>query len=98
MEYASRKIALPKETVPKERFPVRRSQIDTNEHLNNCQYNPLAVELKPESESAAQVREEYKRTAEIAAQYSTRTAVEALRKVIELCDENGGIFAVVEFE
>ena len=26
------------------------------------------------------------------------TAVEALRKVIELCDENGGIFAVVEFE
>ena len=98
MEYASRKIALPKETVPKERFPVRRSQIDTNEHVNNCQYIQMALEVMPECERASQVRVEYKRSAVMGDVIYPRTAVEALRKVIELCDENGGIFAVVEFE
>ena len=47
MEYESRKIALPKEAKELESFPVRRYHIDTNEHVNNCQYVQMALESLP---------------------------------------------------
>ena len=97
MEYAPRKIALPQETVLKESFPVRRSQIDTNEHVNNCQYIQMALEVMPECERATKVRVEYKKSAVMGDVIFPRTAVEEDRIVIELCDETDGVFAVVEF-
>lgn len=36
--YEGRKIRLPEETDDLEAFPVRKYHIDTNEHVNNCQY------------------------------------------------------------
>ena len=45
MEYASRKIELPEELEEGEPFPVRKYHIDTNEHVNNCQYVQMALEV-----------------------------------------------------
>ena len=44
MEYASRKIRLPEELEEGTAFPVRKYHIDTNEHVNNCQYVQMALE------------------------------------------------------
>ena len=38
MDYAPRKIALPKERKPQESFAVQKHHLDTNHHVNNCQY------------------------------------------------------------
>ena len=45
MEYAGRKIPLPKERKQGEPFPVRRHQIDTNHHVNNSQYVQMALDV-----------------------------------------------------
>ena len=97
MDYAPRKILLPQETVSQTCFPVRRFQIDTNEHVNNCQYIQMALEVIPECERSSKIRVEYKKSAVLGDMICPKTAVEERRKVVELCDETDGIFAVVEF-
>lgn len=98
MEYAPRKIAVPKEVKEKGYFPVLRSQIDTNEHVNNCQYIQMAVEVMPECERAGQIRVEYKKSAVLGDEIYPKTAVEEDRKVVELCGADGKPFAVIEFK
>lgn len=61
MEYESRKIALPKEAKELESFPVRRYHIDTNEHVNNCQYVQMALESLSKDKEVHQMRVEYKK-------------------------------------
>ena len=98
MDYAPRKILLPEHTISKETFPVRRFQIDTNEHVNNCQYIQMALEVMPECERASQVRVEYKKSAVLGDMIYPRTAEEEMRKVVILGNESGEIFATVEFK
>ena len=50
MEPASRKVRMPKEAEAMPDFPVRRYHIDTNEHVNNCQYVQMALECIPHPE------------------------------------------------
>ena len=45
--YEGRKIALPEQSEAGEPFPVRKYHIDTNEHVNNCQYVQMALEMVP---------------------------------------------------
>lgn len=63
MDYESRKIALPEECMSLEPFPVRRYHIDTNEHVNNCQYVQMAIEMLDQERVIRQVRVEYKKSA-----------------------------------
>lgn len=98
MEYAPRKITLPKETKAGEPFPVLRSQIDTNEHVNNCQYIQMAVEVMPECSRAGAIRVEYKKSAVLGNSIVPRTAVLPDRKVVELCGIDEKPFAIVEFK
>lgn len=98
MEPVSRKIALPKELTEKEHFPVRRAQIDTNKHVNNCQYIQMALEVMPECARAGKIRVEYKKSAVFGDMIYPRTAVEEERKIVELCGADGKPFAVVEFK
>ena len=44
-------------------FPVRRYHIDTNEHVNNCQYVQMALECIPHPEEITKMRAEYKKSA-----------------------------------
>lgn len=96
MAYAPRKIALPAELAEAEPFPVRKYHIDTNEHVNNCQYVQMALESIGEEMLVHQVRVEYKKSAVLGDVICPRTAREEGRTVVELCDEGGRPYAVVE--
>ncbi len=63
MEYAPRKIDIPRECNSFEPFPVRTYHIDTNNHVNNGQYIQMAKEFIPEGFQIRQMRAEYKKAA-----------------------------------
>ncbi len=96
MEYAPRKIELPADLEEGEAFPVRSSQIDTNEHVNNCQYVQMALECLKDAITVRQLRAEYKKSAVYGDIIYPKTAREEGRRVTELCDEAGKPYAVVE--
>lgn len=96
MDYASRKIMLPDETFQGELFPVRKYHIDTNEHVNNCQYVQMALEVSGEELLVRQMRAEYKKSALLHDKILPKVAREGERTVVELCEPHGGVYAVVE--
>ena len=98
MEYAPRKIVLPKDFEYGEAFPVRKYHIDTNEHVNNCQYVQMAMEELGGTEDIRQLRVEYKKSAVYGDMIYPKAAFEEDRTVVELCDEAGKIYAAAEFK
>lgn len=98
MDYEPRKIKLPGETKPCREYPVRRYHIDTNEHVNNSQYVQMAMEELEGTEEIRRLRVEYKKSAVYGDIIYPKAAFEEDRTVIELCDESGGIYAVVEMK
>lgn len=97
MEYAPRRINLPVRTAEGEGFRVRKCHIDTNEHVNNCQYVQMALEVLEEDIRIRQARVEYKRPAVYGDWIFPRIAREKERTVVELCNEEARPYAVVEF-
>lgn len=97
-EYAPRKIRLPKEAIEQPDFPVRRYHIDTNEHVNNCQYVQMALEFIPAPQEVVKMRAEYKKSAVFGDRIYPRYAKEEDREVVELCDAKGSPYALVEFK
>ena len=98
MEYEGRKIRLPNQMEARPSFPVRRYHIDTNEHVNNCQYVQMALEVLPEVQRVHQLRVDYKKSAVLGDVIFPRIAQENGRTVVELCDEMGNVYAVVELK
>lgn len=98
MEYEDRKIRLPENLEGKPSFPVRKYHIDTNEHVNNCQYVQMALEVLPEETRVRQIRVEYKKSAVLGDVIFPKVAREENRIVTELCDENGKPYAVIEIK
>lgn len=96
MEYASRKIRLPETVVEGPAFPVRKFQIDTNEHVNNCQYVEMALEALAEEIQVREIRVEYKKSARYQDIIVPKIAREENRTVVELCDTQDKPYAVVE--
>lgn len=97
MDYQPRKIKLPESAVKKEPFAVRKYHIDTNEHVNNCQYVQMALEVLPEEIQVHKLRVDYKKSAVLGDRIFPKYAKEEDRVVVELCDEGGKAYAVVEF-
>ena len=98
MTYESRKIPLPTESEELESFPVRRYHIDTNEHVNNCQYVQMALESLPKDKEVHQMRVEYKKSAVYGDMIYPRIATEDDRTVVELCDEMGFMMMIEPFD
>lgn len=66
MDYAPRKIALPRtEGAREERVEVKQQHLDTNRHVNNGQYVRMAMEYLPEGFAIGQMRAEYKKQARL---------------------------------
>jgi len=97
IEYAPRKIKLPNQCQDGPVFPVRKYHIDTNGHVNNCQYVQMALEALPAEAKVRQVRVEYKKAAVFGDEILPKLAVEEDRTVVELCETGGKPFAIVEF-
>lgn len=97
MDYEGRKIHLPEISESLPSFPVRKYHIDTNEHVNNCQYVQMALEILPDDMKIHQLRVEYKKSAVLGDVIYPKVAFEEERTVVELCDEAGKLFAGIEF-
>lgn len=98
MEYEGRKIALPERTEDLPSFPVRRAHIDTNEHVNNCQYIQMAMDILPGDIRVHKLRVDYKKSAVMGDVIFPKISREEERTVIELCDEQGHPYVVAEFK
>lgn len=96
MNYEDRKIKLPDTSESLPAFSVRKYHIDTNEHVNNCQYVQMALEMLQEDMQVHQLRVEYKRSAVYGDVIYPKRAFEEGRAVVELCDEDGKLYAVIE--
>lgn len=97
MEYAPRKIALLGDAAERERFKVRRFQIDSNRHMNNVEYVRLAMETLPENTKIRELRAEYKKAA-VYGDEVTASVIEAENThQVVLHDAEGDVYAVVEF-
>ncbi|MDO5136426.1 MAG: thioesterase, partial [Eubacteriales bacterium] len=97
MEYAPRKIAIPGERQSREPFVVQKHHLDTNHHVNNCQYVVMAADYLPEGFAIHQMRAEYKRQAVLGDVFYPETAWEEGRLVVVLGAGGGTPYAVVEF-
>lgn len=98
MEYLPRKIDVP-EKMPSItcQIPVRRCDIDMNEHVNNARYLDITDELVDECRSAKRLRVEYKQPIKrgdivIADRFDCeKTSIVCLR------DERGKVYCSVEY-
>lgn len=97
MDAAPRKIPLPKDGIAKESFHVRRSDIDSNHHVNNERYVLFAREYLPEDFAVHRLRVEYKNAAVYGDTiYPVVTGNDTV-STVTLNDQNGSAYAVVEF-
>ena len=97
MEYAPRKIVLPEDYEQQDSFAVQKHHLDTNHHVNNCQYVQMAMEMLDQERVIRQVRVEYKKSAVLGDMIVPRTGDRDGRTVVELCTTEGELYAAVEF-
>lgn len=97
MEYSSRKIAVPEESVRQEPLTVKKHHLDTNHHVNNQQFLDMAMDFLPEGFSIGQVRAEYKKQAFLHDVLVPWVTKEGSRTVVKLADEAGGVYMIAEF-
>lgn len=103
MEYMSRKVPMPKDGTAYPPFPVRKYHIDTNGHVNNCQYVQMAVEALAETKGDlvfAGMRAEYKKSAVYGDVICPVIKENEDGSVITagLCDQDGKPYAVIELK
>ena len=91
----SKKRSLTRKKAP---FPVRKYHIDTNEHVNNCQYVQMAMDYLPENFKIHQMRAEYKQQARLNDVICPARAVDENKTTVLLNDQKGEPYAVVEFK
>lgn len=96
MEYAPRRIRLPKEWEELEPFVVARADLDTNRHVNNARYISMALEYMPESARISQMRVEYKKAAVEKDRIYPRIHRGEDQILVALCDSDGQVFVAVE--
>lgn len=98
MEYAPRKIALPKEMKAMEPIEVKEYHLDTNMHVNNGQYTKIAMQYLSGEQEISQFRAEYKKQAYLGDVMIPKMGTENNATVVSLENENGQIYATVEFK
>lgn len=97
MDYAPRKIVLPKEYTKEDAFSVQKHHLDTNHHVNNCQYVQMAMDYLPENYKIYQMRAEYKQQARLNDRICPGKAeADGVTKIL-LNDRKNEPYAVVEF-
>ncbi len=98
MEYEPRKIHRAEHMEAMEPFAVRRTDIDTNLHVNNGQYVRMAQEYLPKDFEVRQLRVEYKSSAvygDIIYPYVGVTQSDRLQ--VDLRNTDGATFALLEW-
>ena len=91
---APRKIVLPEDYEQQDSFAVQKHHLDTNHHVNNCQYVQMAMDYLPENFKIHQMRAEYKQQARLNDVICPARAVDENKTTVLLNDQ----YAVVEFK
>lgn len=97
MEHAPRKIGIPENLTGLAAFPVPPSSLDTNRHVNNCEYVRMAMDCLPTGFSYRQMRAEYRRSALPGDSITPRCHFTDTCCTVVLSAADGQPFAVVEF-
>lgn len=97
MAYAPRRIAVPEAAAAQEPLTVKQYQIDSNDHVNNCQYVVMAMEYLPQAAVVRQMRAEYKQSAKLQEHIFPLTAAKDDIYTVSLNTAGGKPYAVVEF-
>ncbi len=98
MDYTSRKIRMPDEYRALAPVEVQYSQIDTNHHVNNCQYITTAMEAAGLREIPKRIRAEYKKAAVLGDVFYPFLNEDNGNYLIDLRNAEGTSFATVTFE
>ena len=98
MVYEPRRIKLPKEWVSQDAFTVAKSDLDTNQHVNNARYIEMALEYVPDNYLIKQVRAEYRQSAVYKDIILPKINIEEDCVTVLLCDVNGAVFVIVELK
>lgn len=97
MEYADRKITLPETLCSESPFQVVKANIDTNNHVNNCQYIQMAEEYLPESFTIYQMRADYRRSALLGDTILPMVSCKDNTCTVVLADTSEKPYAIIEF-
>lgn len=95
--YEGRRINIKGEGLSQEPVIIRKSQIDSNHHVNNAEYVNMAMDYIEVGKKVGQVRAEYKKPAVLDDVLIPVIYKEDDRIVISFKKETGEIFALVEF-
>ena len=98
MEYAPRKIAVPKDGKQEAPMEITRAYLDSNNHVNNARYVQSAEGYLPEGFTIQQLRAEYKRQAFLGDRMHPVVAQTDDEWIISLNNENGQPYAVIAFK
>lgn len=98
MEYAPRKINVPDNLKEAGAFPVIRSNIDTNNHVNNGQYIKMAEELLPAGFLIRQMRAEYRKSAVLGDIIIPKTYESDGIITVVLAGQDGIPYTIIEFK
>lgn len=97
MDYCERKIAIPENYEEMKEIKVPKYFIDTNNHVNNAKYIMIAEGFLPDGFDVKEVRVEYKKAAVLDDVLVPRVTITEKEVVVVLVDENGKIYATVQF-
>lgn len=98
MEYAPRKVEIPKDGVYREPITVKKHHLDTNHHVNNGQYVDIAMEFLPEGFETGRLRAEYKKQAFLDDVLYPYVAEGEKGLIVSLQDASGSPYVSVEFQ
>lgn len=97
MDYAPRKISLPRDLTEGEAVQIREHHLDTNHHVNNGQFVRIAMDSLGRKCRVRQLRAEYKKQVmlgDVLIPY--KASMEEGKHVIALKDKEGTICCIVE--
>lgn len=98
MEYAPRKIMVPKESgISQDPITVRKHHLDTNQHVNNGQFVQIAAEYLPEDFQVGQLRVEYRQQAFLNDVLHPVVWVSDEKYIVEINDASGKPYVIAEF-
>lgn len=91
-----RHVSAPDQLMPCEPVTVQRHHIDTNEHVNNCQYVQIALDLLPEEPNVHLARVDFRRSAVLGDRLFPSIARVGEHTIVQLCDADGSVFGIIE--
>ena len=97
MDYAPRKIAVPKGGQAGDPVVVKQHHLDTNHHVNNGQFVDMAMDFLPDGFEIRQLRAEYKKQAFLNDVLVPYVSSGQDQVVISLTDKDGTPYGAAEF-